>query len=124
MFTMLEEYSAAYYITRVSVEPGEHERALLEEQLHRRLVETVYTTGFGIDRLDVPVLVKLAGHYLPVFASDAVPLGTLAIRPDVLEETPIESPPTVTEILVTKAERACQLLEWFTPYTVPERPSV
>lgn len=115
---MLEAYSAAYYLGRVTVEPGDGEHAVLERDQHRQAAATVYATGVGVERLDLPLIVKLGRHHLPVFGSAAVPVGTLAVPGEVLDASGLENPPSLTEILVAKAERAAQLLEWFTPYTV------
>lgn len=117
---MLEAYSAAYYLGRVAVEPGDGEHAVLERGQHRQAAATVYAFGEGIERLDLPLVVKFEGQHLPVFGSDTVPVGMLAVPDDVLEASRVENPPSLTEILVAKAERAVQLLEWFTPYTLPE----
>jgi hypothetical protein len=115
---MLAPYSAAYYLDRVSVEPADGDHAVLEREQHRQAVAAVYTAGVGVERLDLPLVVKLGHQHLPVFADDAVPTGTMAVPEAVLEALPIDEPPAVTEVLVAKAARARQLLEWFSPYTV------
>ena len=112
---MLEEYSAAYYIDRVLVEPGDGVRAVLERGQFQQAVATVYAPLDSITWIDVPLVVKLGRRHLPVFGSAAVPSGTLTVPAVVLDSTRFENPPTLTEILVAKAERAARLLEWFAP---------
>ena len=117
---MLAAYSAAYYLDRVAVEPGDGDHAVLERRQHREAVRAVYATEVGVERLDLPLVVKLGGIHLPVFGDEGVPTGTLCVPEAVLDAVPVDGPPAVAEILVAKAARARQLLDWFTPYSVAE----
>lgn len=58
--------------------------------------------------------------HFPVFSADDVPTHTLSVPDQILDATRIDNPPTIRGVLVANAERATQLLEWFTPYTVKE----
>lgn len=117
---LFEEFSAGYYIGRLYIEPYDGEHAVMERDQHEKTNEHVYATGEGVERVDQPLVVKVDGSHFPVLRADDVPADTLALPDVVLEETRIESPPAVKDVLVAKAERASQLLEWFTPYTVNE----
>lgn len=63
---------------------------------------------------------KVDEHHFPVFATDDVPADTLGLPDLTLEATRVETPPTLTEVLVAKAERAAQLIDWATSYTIRE----
>lgn len=115
-----EEFSAGYYIGRVYIELYDGEHAVMDRDQHEETNEHIYATGEGVERVDQPLIVKVDESHFPVVGADDVPTDTLALPDVVLAETQIESPPTVKEVLVAKAERASQLLEWFTPYTVNE----
>ena len=115
---MFEEFSTAYYIGHLYVEPVDGEHAVMEREQHEEANEQVYTTGEGIERMDNPLVVKLDGSYFPVFSAEDVPTDTLAVPDEVLEATRVDDPPTLEQVLVAKAERAGQLLEWFTSYRV------
>ena len=49
---------------------------------------------------------------------DDVSTDTLGLPGEVLDATRVDQPPTLKEVLVAKAERAAQLLELATPYTI------
>lgn len=117
---LFEEFSTGYYIGRVYIELYDGEHAVMDRDQHEETNEHVYATGEGVERVDQPLVVKVDESHFPVLGADDVPTDTLALPDVVLEETRIESPPVVKEVLVAKAERASQLLEWFTPYTVNE----
>lgn len=115
---MFEEFSAGYYVGQLYVEPYDGEHAVLEHDQHEEANEQVYASDEGIERTDHPLVMKVDERHFPVLGADDVPTDTLALPDDVLEATRIDNPPTVTEVLVAKAERAAQLLEWCTSYTV------
>lgn len=110
---MFEEFSGGYYLGRLYVEPREGETALLHEDHHERANEQVYATGEGVERLDNPLVMKLDETHFPVKGAPDVPAGTLSVPPDVLEATRVSDPPTLTEVLLAKAEQATQLMRWF-----------
>lgn len=117
---MLEEFSAGYYISRLCVATYDGEHAVMECTQHEAANEQVYDAGDGIGRADQPLLVKVDESHFPVLAADDVPTGTLAVPDGVLEATRVDDPPAMRPVLVAKPDRATQLLEWFTPYTVNE----
>ncbi|WP_306052950.1 DUF5802 family protein [Natronococcus wangiae] len=117
---MFEEFSAGYYIGRLRVAAYDGEHAVMERTQHEAANEQVYDVGDGIGRSDQPLLVKVDERHFPVLGADDVPSGTLAVPDGVLEATRVDEPPTMRAVLVAKADRATQFLEWFTPYTVNE----
>jgi hypothetical protein len=117
---MFEEFSAGYYVGQLYIGLSDGEYAVMEREQHEEANEQIYTTGEGVERVDHQLVMKVDESHFPVFSADDVPTDTLAVPDDVLEATRIDDPPTVREVLVAKAERAAQLLEWFTSYTVKE----
>lgn len=115
---MFEEFSAGYYVGRFYVESYDGEHAVIDRDQHLEANEQVYATGESIERVDHPLVMKVEQSYVPVFAADDIPTDTLGLPKPVLESTRIDNPPTLKEVLVAKAERAAQLLEWATPYTI------
>jgi hypothetical protein len=107
---MFEQFSRGYYLGRLYVEPHDDQQAALCRTQHERLVEQLYTTGRGIERLDRPLVMKLGQRHLLVHGEEGVPADTLAVPEDVLDETAVENPPTLREVLLAKADRAAQLL--------------
>lgn len=117
---MFEEFSAGYYVGQLYIKPYDGEHAVMERDQHEEANEQIYVTGDGVERLDNPLVMKLDDHHFPVLGTNEVPTDTLAMPDAIIEANHIDDPPTLTEILVAKADRAAQLLEWFTPYTIQE----
>lgn len=117
---MFEEFSAGYYVGRLYIEPYDGEHAVMDRNQHEEANEQIYASGEGIERVDHPLVMKVNEHHVPVFAADDVPADTVGLPEQVHEATRVDSPPTLKEVLVAKAERAAQLLEWGTPYTIQE----
>lgn len=116
---MLERFAAGYYLGQLYVEPHEGVHALMDRSQHEQANERIYSTGYGIERLDQPLIVKLDGHHLPVVGSTNVPRDTLRIPERIQESINITNPPTLKEILIAKADLAGPLLDWFTQYSIP-----
>lgn len=107
---MFERFSRGYYVGRLYVEPSADDRATMCKQEHDHLVQRLYASGKGIERLDVPLVMKLGSSHLPVHGEEGVPAQTLAIPDEWLESSRIRNPPTLKEVLLAKGERASQLL--------------
>lgn len=118
--TLFEEFSADYYLGQLYIEQSDGEHAVMASDQHGEANEQIYTTGEGIERVDHPLVMKVDSSHFPVLGADDVPTDTLALPDEILGATRIDNPPTLREVLVAKAERAAELLEWFTPYTVTE----
>lgn len=111
--TMFEEFSRGYYLGRLYVEPYAGDRAVMHATQHERVNAQVYATGEGIERLDHPLVMKLEDRHLAVHGAEDVPADTLGIPDAVLAEAGLDGPPALREVLLAKADRAAQLLEWF-----------
>lgn len=107
---MFESFSQGYYLGRLYIEPADGERAVMQTEQHERVARQLYTDGEGLERLDAPLVVKLGTRHFAVHGSPDVPGDTIAVPSAVLEETGIETPPELSEILLAKPERAGQLL--------------
>lgn len=110
---MFEEFSRGYYFGRLYVEPHEGDQAIMQREEHERANKQVYATGEGLERLDHPLVMKVEDTHFPVHGDDAVPSRTLAVPDHLIQGTRIDDPPTITEVLLAKAEWAGQLLSWF-----------
>lgn len=107
---MFEEFSSGYYLGRLYVEPRDGEPAAMCRAQHEQVNEQLYADGDGIERTDRPLVMKLGSRHLPVRGADDVPADTLAVPPAVIDDESIRNPPTLTEVLLAKADRAAQLL--------------
>jgi hypothetical protein len=113
---MFEEFSSSYYLGRLYVEPYGGDRPAMHREQHEEVNEQLYTTGEGVERTDAPLVMKLSDCHFPVHGEPDVPADTLALPESLLSATGVSDPPTLREVLLAKADRAVQLLEWFTPY--------
>jgi len=110
---MFEAFSRGYYLGRLYVEPYDGDRAVMEASQHERVNRQVYATGEGVERLDQPLVMKLDEHHFAVHGAADVPADTLGLPAALLEDTRVDSPPALREVLLAKAEWAAQLLDWF-----------
>ena len=115
---MFEAFSDGYYLGRLYVEPHDVERAAMHRGQHEQVNEHVYATGEGVARTDAPLVMKLEGCHFPVHGAADVPADTLALPEGLLDAANVSDPPALREVLLAKADRARQLLEWCTPYEV------
>ncbi|MFB6132228.1 MAG: DUF5802 family protein [Halanaeroarchaeum sp.] len=109
---MFEPFSSGYYLGRLFVEPSGGDRATMQRAQHERVTEQLYPTGEGVERLDAPLVMKLGETHLAVRGSPEVPEGTLAVPEETLESTRIENPPTLSDVLLAKAEHARRLVSY------------
>jgi hypothetical protein len=107
---MFERFSSGYYLGRLYVEPGETAQPAISQAQHEHLVQQLYASDRGIERLDLPLVMKVGQQHLPVHGAEGVPADTLAVPEPVLAETTVENPPTLREVLLAKADRAAELL--------------
>ncbi|MFB6198853.1 MAG: DUF5802 family protein [Halobacteriaceae archaeon] len=103
---MFEEFSSGYYLGRLYVQPRDGEGAVMEARDHDRTVQHLYG-----DEVDDPLVMKLGSMHFPVHAAPDVPGHTLALPPNLLEQSPIDRPPELSEVFLAKPDRASQLLE-------------
>ena len=107
---MFEVFSRSYYLGRLYVTPSPDEQARIQRAVHEQVNEELFTSGEGIERLDSPLLMKLENQHFPVHPGDDVPADTLAVPRELLENTRVENPPTLTEVFLAREEWARQLL--------------
>jgi len=115
---MFERFSSGYYLGRLYVQPHEGEQAVMNERHHEQVNEHLYADGDGVERLDLPLVMKIGSTHLAVHGAEGVPERTVALPDDLLVETGTDNPPTLREVLLAKADRAAQLLG------VPDAPPV
>lgn len=107
---MFEAYSSGYYLGRLVVEPHAGDRAVMQKRQHELVNEQLYATGRGVERLDLPLVMKLDNRHFAVHGDETVPEDTLALPASVIDDSRVDNPPTLREVLLAKADRAEQLL--------------
>jgi hypothetical protein len=111
---MFEEFSAGYYLGRLYVEPTEADEvaapAAIHEDIHEWANEQLYATGEGLERLDLPLVMKLGRTHFPVSGAEDVPARTLAVPEALLDRETCDAP-GLCEVFLAKADRATQLLK-------------
>jgi len=107
---MFEEFSAGYYIGRLYVQPTDRDAPLMARAQHELVNRQLYSDGEGLERLDTPLVMKIDERHVPVHGDEGVPRDTVVLPEGVLEDTRIDAPPELTEVLLAKADRARQLL--------------
>ncbi|MHB9287770.1 DUF5802 family protein [Halobacteriales archaeon Cl-PHB] len=110
---MFEQFSRGYYLGRLYVEPREGDAAAMCRHQHETVNEQLYASDEGLERLDRPLVMKLEGTHFTVHGSPDVPADTLAVPRDLLENTRLDNPPALREVLLAKGDRAAQLLGLF-----------
>jgi hypothetical protein len=105
---MFEQFSRGYYLGTLYVEPHDGDRAVIHRADHERVNEALYATGEGVERLDAPLVMKIAGVHFPVLGDDDVPTGTLALPREMADD----DLPDDREVLLAKPERADELLRY------------
>lgn len=108
---MFEQFSRGYYLGRLYVEPSSDATATMCQQQHERVNAQLYADDEGVARLDLPLVMKLGSAHIRVHGEEGVPADTLAIPEDRLDDTNVQNPPELSEVLLAKADRARQLLE-------------
>jgi hypothetical protein len=116
---MFEQFSSGYYLGRLFVEPHDGDRAVIHRADHERVNRELYATGDGVERVDLPLVMKLDGTHFPVLGDETVPTGTLALPPELAES----DLPDRREVLLAKADRADELLRYagYDPADVVQR---
>ena len=108
---MFEPFSSGYYLGRLYVELHDGKRAVMGRDAHQQVNERLYVEeGDGIYRTDYPLVMKVGSTHVPVHGAEGIPERTLAVPETTLESAGIDNPPTLSEVLLAKADRATQLL--------------
>lgn len=101
---MFEPFSRSYYLGRLYVEPYAGDRAVMHAEQHEQVNDELYDDHPG------PLVMKIGTAHVPVHGADDVPGGTVALPEAALSATGVDNPPTLSEVLLAKADRASQLL--------------
>lgn len=109
---MFAPFSSGYYVGRLLVEPHSGDETLMQRQQHEQVNERLYATGEGIERLDYPLLMKLANRHFPVHGDEGVPENTLYVPDQVVEVDDLEPLPEIREVLLAKPSVVSQLWDW------------
>jgi hypothetical protein len=107
---MFERFSEAYYLGRLYVEESESGEPKMCRDQHERVNRQLYATGEGIERTDLPLVMKVGRRHVAVTGGEGVPADTLAVPEAVLDDADVHNPPDLREVFLAKAERAQQLL--------------
>jgi len=107
---MFERFSSEYYLGRLYVEPRDVEAAAMCRAQHERVNRQLYASGEGVERLDLPLVMKLGPQHIAVHGEDGIPQDTLAVPETLLENADIRNPPTLKEVLLAEPDRAAELL--------------
>ncbi len=114
-YSMFETFSRGYYVGRLFVEPYDGEYAALQRDQHERVNRQLYASGEGVERLDLPLVMKLARQHFAVHGDEGAPENTLLIPHDRLDSGDRDTLPAPREVLLAKADRASQLLDIVSP---------
>ena len=112
LYGMFEQFSHSYYMGRLYVEPSTDDQTTMCREQHEYLNRQLYADGAGVERLDIPLVMKLGSAHLAVHGEEGVPADTLSVPEAILDETTVRSLPTLREVLLAKADRASQLLRY------------
>ena len=107
---MFERFSEAYYLGRLYLEKSETGEPTMCRDQHERVNRQLYTTGKGVERTDLPLVMKVGRRHVAVTGEEGVPADTLAVPESVLEDADVRHPPDLREVFLAKADRAEQLL--------------
>lgn len=111
MYRMFEQFSRGYYLGRLYVEPSSDARATMCQEQHERVNQQLYAAGEGVERLDLPLVMKLGSTHITVHGEEGVPADTLAVPEGMLDDATARNLPELSEVFLAKADRARQLLE-------------
>lgn len=107
---MFEAFSQGYYLGRLYVEPHEGDQAVMQREAHERVNKQLYAEGAGIERTDLPLVMKIGTTHFTVHGDERVPEKTVALPEGALDAAGVDNPPSLREVLLAKADRAAQLL--------------
>jgi hypothetical protein len=103
---MFEQFSSGYYLGRLYVEPYGGDRAVINREHHEQVTEQLYESE------DDPLVFKIGSTHVAVHGAADVPGRTVALPESALSATGTDNPPALREVLLAKADRARQLLEY------------
>jgi hypothetical protein len=107
---MFERFTSSYFLGRLYVEPYGGDAVAIQRRDHRRANEHLYASGDGVERVDLPLVMKFDGEggHFPVVGDESVPSGTLAVPPGFADDRA----PGRREVLLADADRAHEMLRY------------
>lgn len=106
---MFERFSGGYYLGRLYVAPSDGAAVMCQEQ-HERVNEQLYASGEGVERTDLPLVMKVGRRHIAVDGDESVPADTLRVPEPVLEDADVRNPPDLKEVLLATADTAAQFV--------------
>jgi len=104
---MFEDFSEAYLLGRMYVEPHDAEQPAMQDDDLEAVRRGVYGDGGGEDGV---VVMKVDRHHLVVGGDGSVPRGTLGAPRDRIEDLDLRNPPSLKEVLLAKPGYASRIL--------------
>ena len=105
---MFERFSSGYYLGRLYVEPTDGPHATISQRTYESVTEDLYGE-------QQPLVVKLGQTHLAVRGEAGVPARTLSMPATGLDAAGIDNPPTLSAVLLAKADVASRYLPAATP---------
>lgn len=102
---MFEEFSGGYYLSQFYVEPSPTNHPAIHTSAYNHVHESLYGESDGI-----PPVMKLGDTHMIVESEPGIPQDTLVVPESILEQTRVDNPPSLEEVLLAKREYAQQLL--------------
>jgi len=100
---MFEDFSGAYYLGRMYVEPHDGDRPAMQ-------YEDFETVSQGVYDEEKPLVMKVDRRHLVVDGDEGVPRGTLGVPRETVEELDVRNPPALKEVLLAKQGHAARIL--------------
>jgi hypothetical protein len=105
-----EHFSKGYYLGRLYLQESESGEPKMSREQHERVNRDIYASGEGVERTDLPLVMKVGRRHVAVSGEDGIPADTLAVPERVLDDADVRNPPDLREVFLAKADRAAQLL--------------
>jgi len=107
---VFERFSEGYYLGRLYLAESDSGEPKMCRRQHERVNRELYASGEGVERTDLPLVMKVGRRHVAVAGEDDVPADTLAVPESVLDDADVHHPPDLREVFLAKADRAAQLL--------------
>jgi hypothetical protein len=107
---IFERFSQGYYLGRLYLKASDSGEPKMCRTQHERVNRELYESGEGLERTDLPLVMKVGPRHVAVSGAEDVPADTLAVPESVLADADVRNPPDLQEVFLAKADRAAQLL--------------
>jgi len=98
MYKMFERFSEGYYLGRLYLQASKSGEPKMCRAQHERVNRELYASGGGIERTDLPLVMKVGRRHVAVSGGEDVPADTLAVPEPVLEDADVRNPPDLQEV--------------------------